>query len=622
MHQPNLANRPLDFQRFSQQTRRLFFVFLFVGSVSIFASAAVAENTQLNPSEEIKPTQSFVVRKGSQIYEGEKLFRFLTFNIPELIMREEPYWGVNHQFEQRDALATVKAFGGRATRCYVMSVTGPDHPGPRHIMGARQYNEEVFRSMDTALAECNDLGVRLIVPFLDHWDWWGGLKNFSALRNKDRDVFYTDPQLKADYKDLVKYVLNRRNTVSGILYKDDPAILAWETGNELREAPAAWTIEMAAYIKSLDPNHLVIDGNDHDLHDEVLESLHVDIVVKHYYRGTETDKAVIDYEQRYLADLKFVNERKPFMIGEFGFAPTEELIRFANAVVDSKGVGAMIWSLRQHEFQGGFRWHVEGDSGFAAYHWPGFPAGASYDEAKLLEQYQAAAVRMPNVVVESVKPATPKFLPIETVYDIRWQGIVGATHYELQRSIDDVAWKTIAAEVVDSVNSPETVVTKVSVKDAVDGIERSIRWHVFCQDLNAMVGQNYSYRVRAVNAHSESEWSDSQSITVSKQHGYENVDLSGLAANTSHKIESHCEINSLMVTGDGSLKEQSVTIEASSDGENFSPIAADCSKNDFEVSFTVRSLPPMTRHLRIQGTGPLVRAQYAFGGYKIYVPSP
>ena len=26
--------------------------------------------------------------------------------------------------------------------------------------------------------------------------------------------------------------LNRRNTVNGILYKDDPAILAWQLGNE------------------------------------------------------------------------------------------------------------------------------------------------------------------------------------------------------------------------------------------------------------------------------------------------------------------------------------------------------------------------------------------------------
>jgi endo-1,4-beta-mannosidase len=58
----------------------------------------------------------------------------------------------------------------------------------------------------------------------------------------------------------------RRNTVTGILYKDDPTILAWQTGNELGgwagpSPPAAWTIEMANFIKSIAPSNLVMDGS-------------------------------------------------------------------------------------------------------------------------------------------------------------------------------------------------------------------------------------------------------------------------------------------------------------------------------------------------------------------------
>ncbi len=73
------------------------------------------------------------------------------------------------------------------------------------------------------------------------------------------DDFWTDPQLIADFKQTIEHVLNRKNTITGVAYKDDKAIFGWETGNEIDATPE-WTREIAAYIKQLDPNHLVVDG--------------------------------------------------------------------------------------------------------------------------------------------------------------------------------------------------------------------------------------------------------------------------------------------------------------------------------------------------------------------------
>ena len=42
---------------------------------------------------------------------------------------------------------------------------------------------------------------------------------------------------------------------------DDPAILAWETGNELQNVPADWTTDIANYIKGLAPRQLTMDGS-------------------------------------------------------------------------------------------------------------------------------------------------------------------------------------------------------------------------------------------------------------------------------------------------------------------------------------------------------------------------
>ena len=101
--------------------------------------------------------------------------------------------------------------------------------------------------------------------------------------------FYTSAHAKALYKETVRRIVTRVNSVDGVAYKDDPAIFGWELGAELYDTsayldpdilakaaegdfdwlakwrrgnppPSAWTREMATAIKILDPNHLVVDG--------------------------------------------------------------------------------------------------------------------------------------------------------------------------------------------------------------------------------------------------------------------------------------------------------------------------------------------------------------------------
>ena len=55
--------------------------------------------------------------------------------------------------------------------------------------------------------------------------------------------------------------------MTGVAYKDEPAIFAWELMNEPRcqsdlsgKTLQAWITEMASYVKSVDPNHMVEIG--------------------------------------------------------------------------------------------------------------------------------------------------------------------------------------------------------------------------------------------------------------------------------------------------------------------------------------------------------------------------
>jgi endo-1,4-beta-mannosidase len=95
---------------------------------------------------------------------------------------------------------------------------------------------------------------------------YGGVDEFAAFRGLQHNDFFYDANLRADFKALISKVLNRVNTVNKRVYKDDPTILAWQLGNELclspnrDSVPVSWSTEMADYIRSLDANHLIMDG--------------------------------------------------------------------------------------------------------------------------------------------------------------------------------------------------------------------------------------------------------------------------------------------------------------------------------------------------------------------------
>jgi endo-1,4-beta-mannosidase len=212
----------------------------------------------------------------------------------------------------------------------------------------------------------------------------GGVPQYAAFREKDEGEFWTDPQLIADFEKTVELVVTRTNTLTGVDYRDDKAILCWETGNEL-QAPYSWTHEIAAYLQELDPNHLVMDGyyaiDPVPVREEAVLDPMIDIVSSHHYvRDPELLRTFIRTNEEVVAG------RKPHVVGEFGFVGTQAVARILDELIASDVSGALVWSLRSHRREGGFYWHSEpfGSGLFKAYHWPGFASGDDYDERDLL----------------------------------------------------------------------------------------------------------------------------------------------------------------------------------------------------------------------------------------------
>ena len=432
----------------------------------------------------------FITRSGDKLMEGDKEFRFVSFNIPNLHLVEDNMafevaneWRFPDEFEIYDALTTVKQMGGRAARMYVISIcrkTGAN-PIPCHVKKPGDFNEEAFRALDKVLEVANRVGVRVIIPMVDNWKWWGGVEQYAEYRDKPAADFWTNPEIIADFKQTVSFILNRRNSSTGTLYKDDRAILAWETGNEIF-SPYPWTKEIAAYMKSLDQNHLIWDGfyiGRKEIQPEALDDPNIDIVSSHHYPGQNTGAdQMVDDIKRF---RKQTSGKKVYIVGEFGFIPPPDIGKVLDSVIAEGVSGAMIWSLRYHNRDGGFYWHSEPASAslYNPYHYPGFPSGEGWNETATLKVMRAKAFEIRGLREPAVEvPVPPKLLPITSPVEISWQGSVGASTYDVERATES--------------GGPWTVVGK-----RVD--DTWVRYRPLFWDKEAIPGKHYYYRIRAGN---------------------------------------------------------------------------------------------------------------------------
>jgi hypothetical protein len=206
-----------------------------------------------------------------------------------------------------------------------------------------EYNAEAFRRMDHILQEARKHGIRLVVPFVDNWSYFGGMDQYVEWSDTadEHDDFYTDATTRQLYKDYVHHFLTRENTLTGVQYRNDPTVLMWELANEPHcpsdvsgETLQNWIEEMAAFVKGIDGNHLLSTGSDgyyaDPNSDQYGTSQGVDFVPNHrpatidacsfhlydYFGGEYTEKGV-DWIDRHTADAHDELDM-PVYLGEFG----------------------------------------------------------------------------------------------------------------------------------------------------------------------------------------------------------------------------------------------------------------------------------------------------------------
>ncbi|GMF74075.1 unnamed protein product [Aspergillus oryzae] len=116
-----------------------------------------------------------------------------------------------------------------------------------------------LQRLDYVVAAAEKHGVKLIIPFVNSWDDYGGYNAYVKAYGGSKTEWFTNEKIQSVYQAYIKAVVSR--------YRDSPAIFAWELGNEPRcsgcstDVIHGWATKISAYIKSLDPNHMVALGD-------------------------------------------------------------------------------------------------------------------------------------------------------------------------------------------------------------------------------------------------------------------------------------------------------------------------------------------------------------------------
>ncbi|HVQ40004.1 MAG TPA: hypothetical protein VMS31_20865 [Pyrinomonadaceae bacterium] len=334
-------------------------------------------------------SSAFVRTRGGRFIVGGRPFRFVGANVAVMYRDED-------RAAMPETLARASQVGMRVIRVWAFGEGGPNDIGPladfadwprNHSFRftPNEWNEEALVHLDRVMAEAarNRLHVQLCLT-----NWWrdtGGVtqylrwagindaadEKFSfGINPKRAMLFYTNEETRRLYRQHVEKIVTRRNTVTGTLYRDDPNLLGWELINEGQVVTGhfaerrAWIKEMSAYVKSLDPNHLVTPGTwgyrtaaerrewllDHKL-------TTVDYCDVHNYpRPDENSFVDSPAAMREFIDNRSAaafSLRKPLVFGEFGmgveghngFSQTEWFRAFFESNVRAGSAGAMFWIL-------------------------------------------------------------------------------------------------------------------------------------------------------------------------------------------------------------------------------------------------------------------------------------
>ena len=152
-------------------------------------------------------------------------------------------------------------------------------------------DDSLLQGLDFLLAEMAKRDMHAVLYLGNYWEWSGGFSQYNVWTGghtvdpEDTSqgwsafmdfsaTFYSNAKAMELFRQFVRRIITRTNTVNHRVYADDPTIMSWQLVNEPRPGrdgehgaknlPAfyRWIEETASFIHALDSNHLVCSGSE------------------------------------------------------------------------------------------------------------------------------------------------------------------------------------------------------------------------------------------------------------------------------------------------------------------------------------------------------------------------
>jgi mannan endo-1,4-beta-mannosidase len=138
-----------------------------------------------------------------------------------------------------------------------------------------QYDETALQGFDLVLTRAHAHGVKLLLPLGNHWDAYGGAKQYVAWAGLPNPVegdprFYRDDAVISHFEQNARRLLSRKNAFDGLVTGAHPAVFAFELLNEPRgegqgddgTTLRAWIDRVGATVKAAAPMALLGTGEE------------------------------------------------------------------------------------------------------------------------------------------------------------------------------------------------------------------------------------------------------------------------------------------------------------------------------------------------------------------------
>ena len=224
------------------------------------------------------------------------------------------------------------------------------------------YNDTILAGLDYFMNELRERDMTAVLYLNNSWEWSGGYSVYLQWSGHGDAVvpavdgwpaymeyvkqFPQSDSAKALFANHVNYIVSRTNRYNKIKYVDDPTIMSWQIGNEPRafsdenkEPFARWMADVAAQIKSLDPNHMVSSGSEGswgcEMDMNLFEKIHADPNINYLnihiwpynwsWVKADSLKELLprakENTKKYIDDHMVIARKysKPIVLEEFGF---------------------------------------------------------------------------------------------------------------------------------------------------------------------------------------------------------------------------------------------------------------------------------------------------------------